>query len=102
MAKRQPWTQLCVVLRRFRNHNNHQLNNDHNNDDLVDDGPRDDYNRSRNDYNNRSRNDHDYNGGRKGYYNPSINYDHLINYDNNSGATALTASTTPASPTDDD
>lgn len=100
VAERQPWSRLCVVLRRVCGYNDHKLDDVNNNDLIDDDGPRDDHG-SRDDYD-RSRNDYDYNGGRKGYYNPSANYDHLINYVDDSGPTAATTSATAASRTDND
>lgn len=91
MAQRQPWPQLRVVLRRFRSHDDnlnaiyyHYLVNDY--------GARDHYD------NNRSGND--YNGGRKGYYNPAVNYDYLFNYDDDSGSTASPATATSAANND--
>lgn len=59
---------------------------------LVNDyGSRDDY-----DDNGSS---HDYNGGRKGYYNPAVNYDYLYN-DDDSGSTASPATAASAANND--
>ena len=84
MAQRQPWPQLRVVLRRFRSNDDnlndiyhHYLVNDYGSRDNYDDGAGDDNHSGVNDYN----------GGRKGYYNPAVNYDYL--YD--SGSTASPA-----------
>ena len=40
----------------------------------------------------------DYNGGRKGYYNPAVNYDYL--YDDDSGSTASPATAASAANND--
>lgn len=61
-------------------------NDDHNDHD-HDDGSRD---------NNDSGIDHNYNGGRKGYYNPAVNYDYLYN----SGSTASPATAASAANND--
>ena len=81
MAQRQPWTKLRVVLRPIRNHDN--LNDIYHHYLIHDYDPRD------NNYDDGAGNDHhsgvnDYNGGRKGYYNPAVNYDYLYNYDDDS------------------
>ena len=55
---------------------------------LVNDyGARDDYDNSAGNNNHSGVNN--YNGGRKGYYNPAVNYDYL--YDDDSGSTASPA-----------
>jgi len=80
VAQWQSWARVRLVLWRIRsyhyNYHNiyyHYLVNDY--------GSRDNYD------NNRS--GHDYNGGRKGYYNPAVNYDYL--YDSGSTASPATA-----------
>ena len=95
MAQRQPWTRLRVVLRPVRSNDNlndiyhHYLIHDYDprdNDD--DDGAGDDNYSGVNDYN----------GGRKGYYNPAANYDYL--YDDDSGSTASPATAASAANND--
>ena len=57
-------------------------------DDYDDDGARDDNHSGVNNYN----------GGRKGYYNPAVNYDYL--YDDDSGSTASPATAASAANND--
>lgn len=80
LAQWQPWARVRLVLWRIRSHDDnlhniyyHYLVNDY--------GSRDDYDDDSS--------GHDYNGGRKGYYNPAVNYDHL--YDSGSTASPATA-----------
>jgi len=44
--------------------------------------------------------DHDYNGGRKGYYDPSRNHDYLFFNDDDSGSTASPAASASAANND--
>ena len=95
LAKWQPWTRVRLVLRRFRSYDNlndiyyHYLVNDYGSRDHYDDSAGNDNHSGVNNYN----------GGRKGYYDPSANYDHLINYDD-SGSTASPATAASAANND--
>lgn len=92
LAQRQPWTRVRLVLRRVRNNDNlndiyyHYLVNDYGSRDHYDDGAGDNNHSGVNNYN----------GGRKGYYDPAVNYDYLYN----SGSTASPATAASAANND--
>jgi hypothetical protein len=91
VAQWRPWRRLRVVIRPIRSHHDnlndiyyHYLINDY--DPRDNDGAGNDNHSGVNNYN----------GGRKGYYNPAANYDHLYN----SGSTASPATTASAANND--
>lgn len=96
MARRRPWRRLRVVIRPISRNNYHDIYYHY----LVHDyGSRDNYDNDGagdDDYSGVN----DYNGGRKGYYNPATNYDHLYNYDDDSGSTASPATAASAANND--
>lgn len=99
VAQRRPWRRLRVVVRSFRRNNNDNLHNIYYHYLVNDYGARDHYdNNGAGDDNHSGVND--YNGGRKGYYNPAANYDHLYNYYDDSGSTASPATTASAANND--
>ena len=94
VAQRQPWTGVRVVLRSVGS------NDDHNYDDDHIYGAANDDHRSRND--NDSGINHNYNGGRKGYYDPSRNYDDFFfnDDDDDSGSSASPAASSSSANND--
>ena len=82
VAQWQPWARVRLVLWRIRSHNNFDYDHKYYYDYDYHHCPRDNDNSRGNDYN----------GGRKGHYDPAVNYDYL--YD--SGSTASPAATASA------
>ena len=74
-------------------------NDDHNYDDDHIYGAANDDHRSRND--NDSGINHNYNGGRKGYYNPSRNYDYFFFNDDNDSASSASPAASASSANND-
>ncbi len=97
VAQRRPWRRLRVVVRSFRRNNNDNLHDIYYHYLVNDYGARDHYDNGAGDDNHSGVNN--YNGGRKGYYNPAVNYDYLYD-DDDSGSTASPATAASAANND--